>query len=607
MTHWPGNNGYSGQPEEPHLQSHDNGPGRPSASGGYPTLQPHSQVSTSSAFQQAVADRLHHNYSNLAQTGPQGLPLFQTSLNAASFNPSTSQAAFAYGSHNSQHAASGSQHQHEAFNMGSAPNADAYPNYHTSRLQDFAGDSYPILSQLEPSQPGIAVPQTIQSQDPAGGSYPTLGSYLQIPTGSASHQAAGNRLDHDSFAQNAPRELPLFPSSLDPTSFDRSTGQAGSAYDSRNPQHAIGIQDQHGAFDIGSVPNHDAIAYPDYHTSHSQDTHDGFVPQNIPQGLAHFPTDLNPTRFEPSMSQDQSSSSALGAYCLNDPDSLYSEDYIATLGQKRPSYRKISHPYKGVPFVRSDTPPPSALSQSTRKTSTLQVESAVIDRVKEDASRFLNLSLFQSSLYPSLTEVDKFATAALNRAIGEHPKNVAELKAWKLRPEGQKFLSRLKGNVRKLHKDCSQGCARGLVTGTYDLSLQLLFANTNEIAPSRSRHALALLSNNDYLDIVVQRVMSDGQLKSFRVPMSMLLILDKPNWALGLRNTILLAATICKWKIWECSKNGWFQITDFHTSENEASYTELKGRMSSLLGSELEEFYGLLSCLCDLLLTLPVC
>ncbi|KAG1897872.1 uncharacterized protein F5891DRAFT_1191499 [Suillus fuscotomentosus] len=135
------------------------------------------------------------------------------------------------------------------------------------------------------------------------------------------------------------------------------------------------VLSQHGAFDIG------------------QDTHDGFVPQNIPQGLAHFPTDLNPTRFEPSMSQDQSSSSALGAYCPNDPDSLYSEDYIATLGQKRPSYRKVSHPYKGVPFVRSDTPPPSALSQSTRKTSTLQVESAVIDRVKEDASRFLNLSL----------------------------------------------------------------------------------------------------------------------------------------------------------------------------------------------------------------------
>ncbi|KAG2057332.1 hypothetical protein BDR06DRAFT_1037595 [Suillus hirtellus] len=561
MTHWPRNNGHLGQPEELHLQSHDDSLGGPSASGGYPTLQPHSQVSTSSVFQQAVADRLHHNYSNLAQTGLQGLPLFQTSLNAASFNPSTSQAAFTYGSHNLHHAASGSQHQHEAFNIGSAPNMDAYPNYHTSRLQDFAGDSYPILSQLEPSQPGIAVPQTFQSQDPAGGSYPTLGLYLHIPTGSASQQVAGNHLDHDSFVQNASRELPLFPSSLDPTSFDWTTGQAGSAYDSHNPQRAIGIQDQHGAFDI------------------SQDTHDGFIPQNIPQGLAHFPTDLNPIHFEPSM------------------------NYIAMLGQKRPSYRKISRPYKGVPFVRSDTPPPSALSQSTRKTSTLQVESAVIDRVKEDTSRFLNLSLFQSSLYLSLTEVNKFTTAVLNHAISEHPKNVAELKAWKLRPEGQKFLSRLKGNIRKLHKDCSQGCAQGLVTGTYDLSLQLLCTNMNEIALLRSRHALALLSNNDYLDIVVQRVMSDGQLKSFRVLFAnnciiamtkyilvdlgcrCYLSLDKPNWALGLRNTILLATTICKWKIWECLKNGWFQITNFHTSENEASYTELKGRMSSLLGS----------------------
>ncbi|KAG2106243.1 uncharacterized protein F5147DRAFT_653988 [Suillus discolor] len=342
MSYW--NSGYSGQPEE-HLQSHNDGPGGPSSSlpppqplqwsaslpassfsysqpvndssytnfgsqpkltGGsqhqsgvlvpntfhlqdsmsssYPTLQPHSQVSTTSMFQQAVINHLHHNSSNHMQIGPQEPPLFQTSLNLASFKPSMSQAAFAYGSRNLQHAATSSQHKHKAFNIRSVPNAAAYPNYHTLYPQDSTGGSYPILLQLEPSQPGITAPETFQLQDPADGSYPTLGSYLRISTGSASQQVAANHLYHGSFepAQNTPRELPHFPSSLNLTSFNQSTSQAASAYDSHNSQHAIGIQDQHEAFNIGLVPNHDVIAYFDYHTLHSQDTHDEFIPQNAP-------------------------------------------------------------------------------------------------------------------------------------------------------------------------------------------------------------------------------------------------------------------------------------------------------------------------------------
>lgn len=98
-----------------------------------------------------------------------------------------------------------------------------------------------------------------------------------------SQQLAANHLHHAfDLAQNAPWELPLFPSSFDLTSFDRSMSQAASAYNSCNLQHVIGIQDQHKTIDIGSVPNHDAIAYPDYYTLHSQDTYDRFIPQNAP-------------------------------------------------------------------------------------------------------------------------------------------------------------------------------------------------------------------------------------------------------------------------------------------------------------------------------------
>lgn len=79
---------------------------------------------------------------------------------------------------------------------------------------------------------------------------------------------------------------------------------------------------------------------------------------------------------------------------------------------------------------------------------------------------------------------------------------VEELEEWKLRHEGQSALARLKGTVKKFHKD-SQGSARGLVVGIYSLFLPVLFRNTEEIIPSRKRDASELLSNNDYLDAFI--------------------------------------------------------------------------------------------------------
>ncbi|KAG1843873.1 hypothetical protein C8R48DRAFT_678619 [Suillus tomentosus] len=431
-------------------------------------------------------------------------------------------------------------------------------------------------------QYGIVAPNTSHVQDPVSSSFQTSQSHLQVSMGSAFQHAVANRLHHNPFelAQTGPNDQPLFQTSPNPAFFDPSTRQADFTYGSRNPQHAAaGSQHQHETFDIG------------------RDIHDESAPQSAPQGPALFPTDLNPTLLNPSMSQAdpyQPSSSALGAYRSYDPDSLYSEDHLAKMGQKRLLYRKIARSYKGVPFIRSSTPLPSASSHSTRRTSMLQVESALIDSVKQNTSKSMNSSLFLSSLYPTPDEVDNLAIAALKEK---------ELNVWKKRDEGQRFLSRLKGTVKKIHRDSSQDCARGLVTGAYYyLSLQLLFANTDEIATLRRTHASGMLLNYDFLDTIVQRVMSDGQLKSFRVPFGnasvigmteyilvdqayrQYLSLDGPDWALGIRNTLLLAATICKWKIQQCSKNGWFRITDFHISENEVSHEELKMRMSSLQG-----------------------
>jgi hypothetical protein len=80
---------------------------------------------------------------------------------------------------------------------------------------------------------------------------------------------------------------------------------------------------------------------------------------------------------------------------------------------------------------------------------------------------------------------------------------VTELTEWKSRQEGQNALARLKGLVKKVHRD-SQGCAQGLVVGAYEIFLQVLFQSTDAIVPSRKLDTSTLLLNNDYLDTIIQ-------------------------------------------------------------------------------------------------------
>lgn len=79
------------------------------------------------------------------------------------------------------------------------------------------------------------------------------------------------------------------------------------------------------------------------------------------------------------------------------------------------------------------------------------------------------------------------------------------LAAWKLRTEGRGTLTRLKGTVKQIHKDCQgKSCARGAVAGAFELCVQILFRNTEDIVPSRQLDASALLSSDDCLDTIIQ-------------------------------------------------------------------------------------------------------
>ncbi|KAG2142612.1 hypothetical protein BD769DRAFT_1383432 [Suillus cothurnatus] len=116
-------------------------------------------------------------------------------------------------------------------------------------------------------------------------------------------------------------------------------------------------------------------------------------------------------------------------------------------------------------------------------------------------------------------DIDILANTALDNAITKHKNNGHSGGTYKVEVEARrpKLSCMAERAGQKLHRD-SQGCAWGLVVGAYNLSLQVLFKNTNDIVPSRKSDVLVLLLNYDYLDIIVQRVMNDGQLQSIHIP-----------------------------------------------------------------------------------------
>jgi hypothetical protein len=91
------------------------------------------------------------------------------------------------------------------------------------------------------------------------------------------------------------------------------------------------------------------------------------------------------------------------------------------LVKKRPVHRKVKRVHKEIEIANSYIP--STSTQSTRKTSPLQVESSLIDDVKEDSASVMISSLFNSSLYPDTDDIDILADTALDDAIAKHKNN----------------------------------------------------------------------------------------------------------------------------------------------------------------------------------------
>ncbi|KAG1790437.1 uncharacterized protein HD556DRAFT_1310645 [Suillus plorans] len=513
-----------------------------------------------------------------------------------------------------QEPAGDSQHQPGIITPDSSHSQ--YPAGNTFPLQEPAGGSQ--------HQPGIITHETSHSQYPVGGSYQTLEPQLQFPTGHAFQQEASNQFHHGTFdvAQTTPQGPTLPQTSHYLTSFNPTTSQGNVDYDYRNPQYAAtslhepeysNYQTMHSQGpahvshqNLQFEPQSSMVG--SYQPFVSQDFHDSSVPHHTFQ----FPTALHPT--DPSTSQGaltQSTFPAFGADTSHDrghPPSSRPKDLIKMLVEKRPVHQRVKRAHQEIQIMSSTAP---SATRSTRKNSPLQIDSLLVDYLKEDSATMMNSLLFQNSLYPATDAIDTLADRALDDAIAKHKDNAKELKKWKSRQEGQSTLGRLKGLVKKVHRD-SQGCARGLVIGVYNLSLQVLFKNMDDVVPSRKWDASVLLLNDDYLDSIVQRITNDGQVQSIRIPFGnaavigtaeyilidqgyhRYIFLHAPDWEVALKNMFALAAAICDWVIRRCSRDGLFQNADFHSLESEVSYLRMTNRMESLVGNDKVEFYGLL-------------
>ncbi|KAG1772864.1 hypothetical protein EV702DRAFT_1048473 [Suillus placidus] len=416
------------------------------AGGSYNNLaQSELPSSVASVFQQAYSRYLQGGSFNasLAQSTPQGPAFPPTSLYPTPSNPSTSQVASAYSYRNSQPAASTSN--------------DQFPY-----LQDPAGSSYNSLAQSEPLTSTF---QQAHSQ------------YLQ------------GRSSNSNLTQSAPQGPAFPPTFLYPTPSNPSASQVTSAYGYRDSQPAAGtsydqpprLQDPAGgSYNLTSQQCVDEVL------------HDGS--SNVAQNAPKVPT-LLPTVLDPSMSQAGSNS-------------------IKLAGFERSQLRRP----RAIPFLRisrwhykngqeqTDSPETRTLQTDNfyqlSEVPFLSINAPLIN-VKLEASRLMNMSLIRETLYPTKDKNTELADAALAGAITNHTNvdNAMMLEAWKLRAEGQGTLTRLKGTVKQIHKNCQgKSCARGAMAGAYNLSVQLLLKKTEDIIPSRKLDASALLLTRDFLD-----------------------------------------------------------------------------------------------------------
>ncbi|KAG1903789.1 uncharacterized protein F5891DRAFT_977349 [Suillus fuscotomentosus] len=476
-------------------------------------------------------------------------------------------------------------------------------------------------------QSSILAPNNSHFQGPAG-SYANPQSQLQFYT--VSHGPA-----------------PTGTTVLYLASFDLSTSQAASSYGYHNTLSAAGGQHQPEGSDIGLA--HDTSAYSNYLPPYSQNlvggSHNSLalsqppssavstfqqacsqypqdgssnlnVAQSAPQGPAFPSTSLYLTSFDPNMSQAASSyghyDSQPAADSQHQPEASNTEPV-----HHAAAHCNYQHPYLQGPVggnynnpVQSELPS-STINASRQSVGEVlhddsfniaqhapQIESLILNHLKMDASRLMRVSLFRNTLFLIKEKNDELADAALNDVIAIHMNNdnARELGEWKLRPEGQNTLIRLKGVAKHIHTDCQgKGYAWGLVIGAYNLSAQILFKHPNNVIPSRKVHALTL-------------VMNDGQLQSLCVPfgsstiitMTEHILVDQGyhhyipldtatgDWEFGLQNTMALSAMICELEMVQCLKIGWFQPIDLH-AKGCSIYARMKAQMASLNGISLSQ------------------
>lgn len=223
------------------------------------------------------------------------------------------------------------------------------------------------------------------SLEPAGGSYPSVSldnlrplagssrSHLQEPTADDSHPAESQNVnDSDGQPVVYPQE-PVGGNHLNPLS---------------------------GSFMEG-------------HAFQQNNYHDQEV-SNVAQRATQVPaTSTDPTSFVPGSSQATQSGS--GSRSVHDQD-----DFMAMLGQGRPLNLKAKHLSNHATSNSPMISRPSASQRSKKRARKPIISESLIKRVKHDSSEYMISSLFEESLFPNETTLNRLAKAALDRAADIH-------------------------------------------------------------------------------------------------------------------------------------------------------------------------------------------
>ncbi|KAG1863433.1 hypothetical protein C8R48DRAFT_773472 [Suillus tomentosus] len=221
----------------------------------------------------------------------------------------------------------------------------------------------------------------------------------------------------------------------------------------------------------------------------------------------------------------------------------------------------------------------------------------VLELVKSEAYVRMIRIIFDETFFPANEAIlNTMAEKAFDEAIAQSSNE--DLKKWKMRPEGQHEIRRLKGILTRIRNEFKD-LALTSVINAYLLDLAIDKRGSARVA-LRIERIHSLLANDSFLHGFMMLIGNDGQPRPFGIPFGSNAIINmleiilsekqyhrfvfydgSERWKNRLMNLISFISTTFKWALGRYS-TGRLLAAEFVTAENAAFYQAVSRQMYQL-------------------------